>query len=191
MAKPKVFISSTYYDLRHVRTALEGFIVSLGYEPILSEKGHIAYAPDRPLDESCYEEVKRVNIYLLIIGGRYGTEASSKQNSKSSDREFYSRYDSITKKEYLTAVSSNIPIYILIDVNVYAEYQTFLKNKSRKNFDYAHVDSVNIFHLIEEILQQKKNNPVQAFANIDEITKWLKEQWAGLFADLIGRINKI
>lgn len=53
MAKPRVFVSSTYYDLKHIRTSMELFIRSLGYEPILSEKGDIAFTPDKPLDESC------------------------------------------------------------------------------------------------------------------------------------------
>ena len=28
MAKPRVFVSSTYYDLKHLRSALESFIES-------------------------------------------------------------------------------------------------------------------------------------------------------------------
>jgi len=40
MSKPRIFVSSTYYDLKHVRSSLEAFIERLGYEPILSEKGH-------------------------------------------------------------------------------------------------------------------------------------------------------
>ena len=52
MAKPRVFISSTYYDLKHVRSSLENFVESLGFEAILSEKGSITYSHDIPLDES-------------------------------------------------------------------------------------------------------------------------------------------
>jgi hypothetical protein len=40
MAKPRVFISSTFYDLRHVRADLERFIKDMGYEPVLSESPH-------------------------------------------------------------------------------------------------------------------------------------------------------
>src|SRR5438270_9251216 len=32
MARPRVFVSSTYYDLRHIRGSLEVFIGSLGYD---------------------------------------------------------------------------------------------------------------------------------------------------------------
>jgi hypothetical protein len=48
MAKPRVFVSSTYYDLKHVRSSLDLFVESLGFEPVLSEKGNIAYSPDSP-----------------------------------------------------------------------------------------------------------------------------------------------
>ena len=57
MANPRVFVSSTYYDLKHVRSSLDIFIETLGYESVLSEKGDIAYSPNMPLDESCYREV--------------------------------------------------------------------------------------------------------------------------------------
>ena len=77
MARPRVFVSSTYYDLKHVRHSLDVFIENVGYDSILWEKGNIAYAFDKPLDESCYEEVKNVDIFVLIIGGRYGSEISN------------------------------------------------------------------------------------------------------------------
>lgn len=38
MAKPRVFISSTFYDLKQVRSSLETFVRDLGFDPVLSEK---------------------------------------------------------------------------------------------------------------------------------------------------------
>lgn len=185
MAKPRIFISSTYYDLKHIRSSLENFIDSLGFEAILSEKGNIAYTPEIPLDESCYREVTNADIFIIIVGGRYGTENSGSKND--SPKEFYDRYESITKKEYFSAVERDIPAYILIERTVYSDFETFLKNKSNKSIDYAHVDSINIFYLIEEILTQPKNNPVQQFDRFIDIENWLKEQWAGLFRDLLNQ----
>ncbi len=185
MAKPRIFVSSTYYDLKHLRSSLENFIESLGYEPILSEKGDIAFTPDTPLDESCYREVCNADIYILIIGGRYGTEASNQKKNPTHD--FFKRYESITKQEYANAIERDISTYILIENNVHSEYQTFLKNRGNQNIVYAHVDSINIFHLIEHILTRPRNNPIHTFERFSEIEAWLKEQWAGLFREFLHR----
>jgi hypothetical protein len=83
MAKPRVFISSTFYDLKQVRSSLEVFIRGLGFDPVLSEKGSIAYTPDVPLDESCYREAQGCDVFVLIIGGRYGSEVSGDKRDES------------------------------------------------------------------------------------------------------------
>jgi hypothetical protein len=188
MAKPRIFISSTYYDLKYVRASLELFVESLGYEPILSEKGDIAYTPDRPLDESCYREARNSDIYVLIIGGRYGSEASRSKGEqrKASDE----RYDSITRSEYKSAANENIPIYILIEKAVYTEYQTYLGNKENTSIKYVHVNSVNVFQFIEEVLGQRQNNPVFTFEKHSEIESWLREQWAGYFREMLKNVAK-
>lgn len=187
MARPRIFISSTYYDLKHLRSSLENFVESLGFDAVLSEKGNIAYIPDIALDESCYKEVGNIDIFVIIIGGRYGSEKSKTRTG--TPKQFYENYDSITKQEYESALSQDIPIYILIEKSVYAEYETYRKNKGNKAIIYAHVDSVNIFHLIEKILSQSQNNPIQQFDRYADIEGWLKEQWAGLFRDLLKRMS--
>ena len=185
MARPRVFISSTYYDLRHIRSSLENFVESLGYDPILSEKGAIAYNPDIPLDESCYRETESCDLFVLIMGGRYGSPSSS--DKKTFVKGFFHRYESITKMEYEAAIKKEIPIYILIDKSVYSEYDTFKNNRDNESIKYAHVDSVNVFYLIEKILNQPRNNPIYTFEKHQEIERWLKEQWAGLFKEIIGK----
>jgi uncharacterized protein DUF4062 len=109
MARPRVFVSSTYYDLKHLRSSLENFIELLGYDAVLSEKGDIAYTPEQALDESCYREVQNSDIFVLIVGGRYGAERSESRGELT--KAFFQRYDSITKTEYRTAVEKDIPIY--------------------------------------------------------------------------------
>lgn len=189
MARPRVFVSSTYYDLKHLRSSIENFIESLGYEPVLSEKDNIAFIPDAPLDESCYREARASDVYVLIIGGRYGSEISSAKIAPAKAKSFFDRYESITKHEYLSALERNIPTYILIDSAVDAEYQTFLKNEANTGINYAHVDSVNVFLLIKDIRQRSQNNPIKLFAKYSEIEDWLREQWAGLFRELIHRLS--
>jgi len=185
MARPRIFISSTFYDLQHIRTSLEGFVERLGYEAVLSEKGRIAYDPDIPLDVSCYRESASCDVFVLIIGGRYGSAASDEDIQSRPD--FYERYQSITKKEYDSACSRDIPIYILVERPVFSDYETYKKNKGNESIKYAHVDSINIFHLLEDILGKSRNNPIYQFDRHTEIEEWLKEQWSGLFRELINR----
>ena len=185
MTKPRVFISSTYYDLKHIRASLKNFIESLGYDAISSEKGDIAYDPDKPLDESCYQEVRNADIFVLLIGGRYGSEKS--ESKTPAPKGFFEQYDSITKMEFKSAVEKDIPIYILIDRHVHSEYQTYRRNKDNKDLEYAFVDSVNVFVLIDEILGMQRNNPVQPFDRFSDIQEWLREQWAGRYRDMLNR----
>jgi len=81
MAKPRVFISSTFYDLKQVRADLNMFIDSLGYDTIRNEEGDIPYGKDEGLEEYCYKEIKSIDILVSIIGGRFGSE--SKRNTSS------------------------------------------------------------------------------------------------------------
>jgi hypothetical protein len=187
MAQPRAFISSTYYDLKYVRSSLEIFIESLGFAPVLSENGGVPYSPDRALDESCYREVQNCDIYVLIVGGRYGSEAS--RSKPALGRNLFENYESVTKLEYKAAVERDMPIYVLIERSVYSEYQTYLRNKESEGTKYAQVDSVNVYRFIEEILAQPRNNPVQAFDRYSEIESWLRLQWAGLFRELIMRMS--
>lgn len=150
----------------------------------MSEKGNIAYSPSVPLDESCYRDAQTSDVFVLIIGGRYGAEATGTQAS--SKKEFFDRYKSITKKEYDSAFIRDVPVYVLIDKSVYGEYETYKNNKDNKSIKYAHVDSVNIFHFIEEILSKPRNNPVYQFEKEADIEGWLRDQWAGLFKEMIN-----
>jgi hypothetical protein len=187
MAKPKIFVSSTYYDLKHIRSSLEDFIKGLGYESILSEKGNISYEHTKPIDISCYREALNSDIFVLIIGGRYGSPSSEE---KTIDKNFFEKYESVTKEEYNVAVQGDIPTYILIDKSVYSEYQTYKQNRENTTIAYVHVDSINIFHFIDEILNQPKNNAMHQFEKDSEIKEWLREQWAGLFRELLHNKNK-
>ncbi|WP_151797805.1 DUF4062 domain-containing protein, partial [Acinetobacter bereziniae] len=188
MAKPRIFVSSTYYDLKHIRASLSLFIDSLGYESILFEKGQIAFVSDDPLDVSCYREAESADIFVLIIGGRYGSEASEVQ-VKNKDQ--YTDYNSITRKEFETANHNHIPTYILIEKGVYAEFQTFKNNKENSTIKYAHVDNINIFKLIDEVHNKPNNNPIFSFEKYNEIEEWLREQWAGLFKDFLTKRGNI
>ena len=191
MARPRIFISSTYYDLKHIRNALEDFIDGMGYESVLFESGDIPFHHDVALTESCYGEVEKCHMLVLIIGGRYGSNAEAAAEGKeSTDIEaMYEMFNSVTKKEYERARNRNIPIFIFVEKGVRTEYDTYKNNRENTTICYAHVDSVNVFRLLDEILKQPANNFVREFDKFADISMWLRDQLAGLFADALARKN--
>ena len=81
MAIPRVFISSTCYDLKYIRENLKFFVKTIGYEPVLSEDGDVFYNPTGHTHESCLSEVVTCQIFVLIIGGRYGGKYKESEKS--------------------------------------------------------------------------------------------------------------
>jgi Domain of unknown function (DUF4062) len=194
MAKLRVFVSSTYYDLRHIRSNMEVFIESMGYDPVLFESGNIPFSHDRPLEYACYSEVNNSHMLVLIIGGRYGSASEKSKDSipvqDASADAMYKGYNSVTEREYEQARKKGIPIFIFVEKGVRGEYETFKANRDiGTEIRYAHVDNVGVFHLLDNILSQRRNNFVKEFDKFDDIVCWLKEQWAGIFADLLTRDN--
>jgi hypothetical protein len=176
MAKPRVFISSTFYDLRHIRTDIERFVTELGYEPVRNETGDIPYGMKENLEEYCYKEVKEVDILVGIIGNRFGSNSKDNQHS-------------ITQLEITTAYKEGKQVYLFVDRSVFSEYQTYLLNKGTQT-KYSFVDNIKIFEFIEEIYAIKAGIIISSFENVSEITTYLKLQWAGLFRDLLRQSSE-
>jgi Domain of unknown function (DUF4062) len=188
MAKPRVFVSSTYYDLRHIRAVLEAFIKQFGYDPVLFEKGTIPFQHDKSLEENCLSEIEACDILILIIGGRYGSLSREDQELlKSDSNKFFNIVRSVTRKEYEKARERDIPIFIFVESGVLSEYRTFQENRSSSSIKYAHVDDKRIYEMLDDIFTQRRNNFVRGFSGHEEIIDWLREQWAGLFADSLKK----
>lgn len=168
MARPRVFISSTFYDLRQIRADLDSFIQRMGYDPVRNESGKITYGKEQKLEEYCYREIASCDIVVAVIGGRFGSQSQQ------------SAY-SVSQSEIRTAVKQEKTLFIFIEKGVHTEYQTYLKNKDIEDTRYHYVDHTKIYAFIEEVLNLPKNNSVHPFETADDITEFLKEQWAGMF----------
>lgn len=177
MARPSVFVSSTYYDLRIVRADIERFIKEMGYEAVLYEKGHIPYGREEALEYSCYREIEKCDILVSIIGGRYGTQSKDSKHS-------------ITHRELKTAIKLGKQVYIFIEKAVYYEYKTYLQNKDVKGFKPSSVNDVRVFSFLEDIYSIPTGNPVEPFELSDDIIRFLREQWAGLFQRLLQEMAR-
>jgi hypothetical protein len=187
MAKPRIFVSSTYYDLKHIRTSIEAFIYSFGYEPVLFESGDIFFSHEKPLEESCYNELQNCHMQILIIGGSYGSSEAATTLTEEEKKDQYSKFNSITRKEFEVANARNIPIYFFVDNGVLSEYSTYKRNRGNNKIVYAHVSSVNIFSLLDDIYSLHSGNYIKGFSRSEDITDWLKGQWAHLMAEFITK----
>ncbi len=179
MPAPRVFVSSTFYDLRYIRENLKFFVKSLGYEPVLSEEGGIYYDPESHVQEAAVAEVPSCQMLVLIIGGRYG------QRFKPDPKQ------SVTNAEYKKAIETKVPIFALVERDVYEQYRVYRGNKENPNVDatsinYPAVDTVKIFDFVEEVQGQAVNNALVPFADFEEIQNYLRQQWASMMFSIVS-----
>lgn len=168
MTCPRIFVSSTFYDLKHVREIIRKFILDQGYEAVLSEFSDIFYKPTDTVQNSCLREVSNCDMFVLIIGKRYGSPFPGDQTL------------SITHKEYLEAQNVSIPIYSFVDIDVLHDYEFYVKNDGAQNLAFRVVQEKEVFNLIDEVQKASKDNSLIPYSSIDDILQHLKKQWAML-----------
>lgn len=179
MAKPRIFISSTFYDLRYVREDLERFVKELGYEPVRHETGAIPYGKEEAPEEYAYREVDLSDVIVSIIGGRFGSTSQQDDNS------------SISQRELRRALERGIQVFIFVEKNVLAEYSTYQLNKNSEQIKYRFADDVRIYEFIETLYALPRNNPIASFETSADITEYLLVQWAGLFQRFLQEQKRI
>lgn len=172
MAVPRVFISSTFYDLKQVRFNIGDFIKNLGYEAVMHERSGVAYTQNEPLEQDCYHELASCDIVVCVIGNHFGSRSAGNELS-------------ITMNEIQTAIKNRKKVYIFIAKDVYIENRTYECNKENGSFKSAYTDNLKIHEFISEL---KNNNRVliESFDTTDEIISTLKLQFAGLFQNLLA-----
>lgn len=177
MARPRVFVSSTYCDLKYVRERLSHFLERLGFEPVLFENDDIFFEYGEEIDDSCFNEIKYCHFMVLIIGKNYGNAIHEDEGKKREGE----NYISITKREYETAVESKIPISVFVDKSVDIEYELYKKNKenlSKYNppLEFNQVENVGVFDFLNSL------GPVfrKKFDKIEDIEKFILNQVSGM-----------
>ena len=179
MAIPRVFVSSTCYDLRYIRENLKFFIKNMGFEPVLSEEGNVYYAVEKDVQEACLSEISNCQMFVLIIGGRFGSK-------------FQKEPESIVNHEYRAAIKQKVPVFAMVEQQVNSEYRVFLKNKQNQKIDpakiyYPGVDSIKIFEFMKEVQNNLENNALVPFENYSRLESYLKQQWAGLMFSFLTK----
>jgi hypothetical protein len=110
MQRPKIYISSTIYDFRDLRSALKYWLEQFGYEVMLSEFNDFT----KPLDENsyiaCLRAVEQCNFFILLIGTRIGGYYEKSQKISITRMEYRTAYElaNTGKMQIVTFVRSDL-----------------------------------------------------------------------------------
>jgi len=205
VAKLRIFVSSTCYDLGVIRAELRPFIVSLGHEPVMSDYSDILYDPRSHTHDSCIKEVPNCDMVVLIIGSRFGGtgipsvlegfdfDALRTLSSKAELFEYKDKL-SITQLEILKAAEQSIPVYAFVDEKVFHDHHVYEKNKGKPEvIDAIEFPSIQkketakyIFEFINFLTHRTHNNSITPFSRLDDIKENLLGQWSQLFQRLLS-----
>ncbi len=212
MATPRVFISSTCYDLYDLRNNLRDFIKNFDYEPVMSEFGDIFYDYNLHVQDACLKEIENCQMFILIIGNNYGSTYYKSKNTEKSPA-------SVTMTEFRKAISASIARHIFINRLVkydYDNYRKFLnekyieyfnkksvsenqiedikkeiKNKFDSEYYFPHESYKHIFKFIDILSELNMNNAILTFETSIDIQEQLKKQWAGfMYEGLMSQLKK-
>ena len=166
--KPTVFISSTCYDLKQIRTDIKGFFEDqLGYDILLSEYSTFPLDPNIGTLNNCLRVVdERADIFVLVVGCRYGSVTESGH--------------SITNMEYLRAKAKGIPIYTFVDKKI-LNVLPLWRDNSESNFQST-VDTPKLFEFVDSF---RNNDGIWSFGfeMAQDIIDTLRNQLGYLFYD--------
>lgn len=211
MAIPRIFVSSTCYDLQEIRFQLKSFIKEFGYESALSEFDDIFYNYDKHVQDSCLEEIPKCQLFILVIGNNYGS-IYHKENQQNKVP------DSVTLKEFKRALDQKISKHIFVNRFVDYDYKNYRRAlekeilkffqennvpddkitdnryKVKEMFDqnyYFSSDSYKyVFYFLDIIYELREGNSIIAFESFNDIKESLKKQWAGLIYEALTKTDR-
>lgn len=91
--RPKVFISSTIYDFRDLRSALKFWLEELGYDVLLSEQNDFPVQVDLNSYESCLRAIDEADYFIVLVGSRVGGWYDQKLRISITQAEYRRAYD--------------------------------------------------------------------------------------------------
>lgn len=166
--KLQVFVSSTYTDLIEERQAAVQAILNAGHIPAGME---LFKAGDKSQLETIYKWIDNCDIFMLILGGRYGTidEISGK---------------SYTQLEYEYATSKK-PFFSIILKKSFLHLKASIALNDEEIFEAENITSYNKFKklVMSKIIKEVNNidqlstaihASLQEYSNNPKIAGWVK-----------------
>ena len=163
--KPKVFISSTIYDFKDLRSAIKYYLEELGFEVWLSDYNDFPKSLDKNTIDECINTLEKADYYILLIGARVGGYYD-KENKISITRIEY-------QKAYELAKSGKIKcIFFIRDELQKIKYdrqalESFLEENDMKQKEISLEDQNKIIHHQSSFV----NDAEVIFDFIDEVSR--------------------
>ena len=166
--KLQVFVSSTYTDLIEERQAAVEAILDAGHIPAGME---LFKAGNESQLKTIYKWIDESDVYMLILGGRYGSVESKSGKS-------------YTQLEYEYALSKNIPVFSVVINNSYLTQKInsmgYDKVTEQDNPDkYKSFKEFVISKIIREVSDSKDiqiaiHSTLNEFINEYDLTGWIR-----------------
>lgn len=166
--KLQIFVSSTYTDLIEERQAAVEAVLDAGHIPAGME---LFKAGNRSQLETIYNWIDESDIYMLILGGRYGTLELESQKS-------------YTQLEYEYALSKNMPFFaiILSEKFLVSKINLIGLTKAMEQkyaYKYADFKSLVMSKIIREVddckdLKIAIYSTLNEYINDCELTSWVR-----------------
>jgi len=212
MATPRIFVSSTCYDLQEIRFQLRKFIEDFGLDPVMSEFGDIFYNFNKHVQESCKDEIEKCQLFILVIGNNYGSLYYDNTETKDIP-------DSVTLQEFRKALETKVYKHIFINKFVNYDYQNYkralekkilshfktnkvsdseaeivatkIKTEFNKSYPFPQDSYKFIFYFLDIINSLSSNNAVITFESFDDIKDSLRKQWSGFMYEALIKQNNV
>lgn len=186
--KLQVFVSSTYTDLIEERQAAVEAILDAGHIPAGME---LFKSGNKSQLQTIYKWIDESDVYMLILGGRYGTVEPESGNS-------------YTQLEYEYALSKNIPVFAVVisesfltqkinslgyDKTIekdfpdkYKSFKEFIMSKIIRNVDDCKDIKINVHSTLNEFINEydlsgwvRNNNENDTIQLLKDNNKLIKE----------------
>ena len=155
---PKIFLSSTIYDLRDLREVVQSELRKEGYTVLSSEDGSIPVDSSKHSYEVCLQAARDCDCLVAVIDGRFGGTMPDGKTS-------------ITLAEVEAALNKGRQIYVFVRQGVWDAKEVynahakaghpFVKNKV--------VDDKRVFDVIDVIRKRAKANWIFPFNKVNEL----------------------
>lgn len=93
LGRPRIFISSTIYDFRDLRSALRYWLETWDFEVMLSEANDFSKSGDENSYEACLKAIDRCDYFVLLVGSRVGGFYDSQEKISITRMEYRRAYE--------------------------------------------------------------------------------------------------